>query len=512
MSSTTEETPLTSRIYASLLERARAETDVPATEDSGWDDPAWKVLLETDPTGIDLEDLLEYMDASDLLLFSDELELAPCREYVAAYLTSRPREQRPALALGPFRQSTLDRAVTCWNRDPGPGEQAITRFFQVLENDIGRSLPMGYPDLLRIALHLDLPLIGLLPEDREGRGMDRVEAAYSKLRVQAHRRAIVGLLPTALLRPDHVQRHLLHAQTLETRVVYQSPPSLHWNWHERGLDVSTTCHLLGSWAFATMATHPIFHAAAIIATRTDDVLLPPCPAHSPRRADAPMVELLLGAAELLKDSVFPNLRAPETAQILTFLDQDLEAKLSVKGLPKRELEPILDRIAHGECVALPERNLVVIGAPLLGPAVEALYRVLVDGHTRPGGNGPYGLVTSTVSWALAFFGSSLVAGRRDWPESEDCDFDPVFEHLLERMEQAIETGEPLEEIAFQIDRSADDLEDLSRRLGRFLGARLVLSRNGRGHLDHAARLLQQVYDGESPIENLQELGELALRD
>jgi hypothetical protein len=263
----------------------------------------------------------------------------------------------------------------------------------------------------------------------------------------------IALIPTRELLPSWVEKSFLRRGAYETVAVWQSPPALYWDLRARRCDreLPHAVHLQGTWAFATLATHPVFRTAAVLAAREEDVLLPPRPAHSARRADAPMIEMLLGATELVRTMVQPKLRAPETVRVLTFLEPELQTRLLEAGLDACGAERVLAAATRGESLAFPELGLVYLGQPRLALGLQALLRVLVEPpetslHGTHGANAANGasrearFARVACGEALAFFASGVIAGQRLWPE-DDAPSDALALRVitgLERIERALE--------------------------------------------------------------------------
>ncbi|MBK9383809.1 MAG: hypothetical protein IPN34_03150 [Planctomycetes bacterium] len=289
-------------------------------------------LFASGTTELDVEELLPHYDGARLLLFSDDEHLAADREYVAAYLSSARPGAAPALALPYFSEGALQRALRA--REEAPLEQATRVLHESLVREMGRALPPGLPDLLQIALERGVALLGLGGADQRASSL---ESWTERLHAAALRGPVVALIPEALMRPSWIERSFVRRGAYETVAVWQSPTELYWRLRAEhsSEELPHAVHLQSTWAFATMATHPVFRAAARGARAEDDVLLPPRPAHSARRADAPMIEMLLGAAELVRTMVQPELPTPESVRVVTFLEPELEARLLACGLRSR---------------------------------------------------------------------------------------------------------------------------------------------------------------------------------
>ncbi|MBL8896134.1 MAG: hypothetical protein JNM84_00830 [Planctomycetes bacterium] len=471
-------------------------------------------LFSSGSTELDVEDLLPHYDGARLLLFSDDENLAADREYVAAYLSSARPGAAPSLALPYFSAGALQRALRA--RDEAPLEQSMRVFLASLVGEMGRALPPGLSDLLQIALDRGVALLGLGGSEA---GASSTEAWTERLHAAALRGPVIALIPEQRMRPSWIERNFVRRGAYETVAVWQSPPALYWNLRaeQPGAELPHAVHLQSTWAFATLATHPVFRAAARCARAEDDVLLPPRPAHSARRADAPMIEMLLGAAELVRTMVQPELPAPETIRVVTFLEPELETRLLSCGLSYESTQAVLSAAERGECLAFPEHALVYLGQPRLALGLQALIRVLVqpqngaDPATAVGAReARYARIARGE--ALAFFSSGLIAGKRLWPE-EESPADPLAPRMLsglDRIEHALE-GRTRASLVPTGERAEDDA--CAARVGRFLGARLLVAVDARSvEFEEACALFDpRGNGGAGDRARLIELARLALR-
>jgi hypothetical protein len=199
--------------------------------------------------------------------------------------------------------------------------------------------------------------------------------------------------------------------------------------------------------------------------------------------DAPMIEMLLGAGDLVRTMVHPSLRSPETVLVTTFLEPALETRLVEAGLDLAQVEHVMQAAARGECIALPEHNLVHLGQPRLAPALEALVRVLVEPSptatpTNKTQAREMRYARTTRAEALAFFASGLIAGKRLWPEEEEPS-DPLASRVMNGLDRLEHSLESLSK-ATLVPRGAErDDDTCALRLGRFLGARLLVAVDAR---------------------------------
>lgn len=497
----------------STLEEALYGHLSPELSRDGNVDPVRERLFDASATEIDVEELLQHYDGARLLLFSDDERVGADREYAAAYLASARPGGTPALALPYCSDGAIARALRA--RDDAPLEQATRVFHEALVREMGRALPAGLADLLEIALERGSALIGL---GERGSAEERLERWSERLHAAALRGPVLALLPDDLLRPEWIERSFVRRSAYEVVAVWQSPPELYWKLRERHPEgeLPQAVHLQSTWAFATLATHPVFRAAARAAAEEEDVLLPPRPAHSARRADAPMIEMLLGAAELVRTMVQPALPSPESVRVVSFLEPALETRLRELGLDEETVEATVEGAARGECRAFPEHGLVYLGQPRLALGLQAFVRVLVEPRRAVEPATAVGAREARYARiargeALAFFASGLIAGKRLWPEDEEPG-DPLAPRVLaglDRLERALERSAR----GSLVPPGAGGADaECAARVGRFLGARLLVAVDSRAlPFDNACALFDP-RDGDrgSARARLLELARVAL--